>query len=88
MTRPVLTEITESIGEVLSTSTGVLTDVAATAASRTGDLASAALEHVGAPPGRRSRTPWLLLVLALAAVIAVGVVAAPRAGGDVRGAVR
>jgi len=90
--RPALAELTESVGDVVSTGVSTIGDLAGAAASRTGDLASSAIDHASsafdkvsdqvgdvsgrvghaarerlAPAPKRSKTPWVLLVLAAAA---------------------
>lgn len=71
MRTPALSELTETVGGVISTGTSVLGEFAGSAAGLVADVPERVAELTrGAPPPRR-KSPWLLaiLVAALAAIV-------------------
>jgi hypothetical protein len=68
---PALSELTESVGEVVSTGTSVLGELAGSAAGLVADVPErvAELTRRGPPPRRKS--PWVLAIVIAAAAAAL-----------------
>jgi hypothetical protein len=68
---PALSELTESVGDVISTGTSVLGELAGSAAGLVADVPERVVELTrGAPPPRR-KSPWVLAILVAAVAAAV-----------------
>ena len=71
MRTPALSELTESVGDVVSTGTSVLGELAGSAAGLLADVPERVVELAqGAPPPRR-KSPWVLAILVAAVAAAV-----------------
>ncbi len=71
MRTPALSELTESVGGVISTGTSVLGEFAGSAAGLVADVPERVAELTrGAPPPRR-KSPWVLVILVAAVAAAV-----------------
>jgi hypothetical protein len=68
---PALSELTESVGDVVSTGTSVLGELAGSAAGLVADVPERVAELTRRAPPPRRKSPWVLAIVIAAAAAAV-----------------